>query len=110
MLKFPIAKTTEIDNVKEIKRSKMFHLNSSDYQSLQNGSILKLNLMTELKTSFPINFAFDPSPLDKDLGLICAAVILLGLYVLIIWELVHRTFAAMIASTMAIGNYSYLVD
>jgi Na+/H+ antiporter NhaD/arsenite permease-like protein len=41
--------------------------------------------------------------MDKEQGIIYAAIVLLGLYVLIIWEIVHRTFAAIVASTMAIG-------
>lgn len=106
--KFPVASMSEIDSAKEIKRSKTIYLNDTVYQNVhQNVSFLKLNLLTGLKTSFPVNFSYDPSPLDKDLGLLLAAIVLLGLYILIIWELVHRTFAAMIASTMAIGKYSF---
>lgn len=104
VLKLPIAEMSQIDNVKEMKRSITIALNDSDYLRLhQNMSVLKVNIMTKLKTSFPVNFSYDPSPLDKDLGIILATLVLLGLYVLIIWELVHRTFAAMIASTLAIG-------
>jgi P protein len=106
VFKFPIAELSQLDTVKEIKRSKVIHLNDSDYQSLhQNMSVLTLNMLTHLDTSFPVNFWYDPSPLDKEVGIIFAAIILLGLYVLIIWELVHRTFAAMIASTLAIGKF-----
>lgn len=105
LLKFPIANMTWMDQVKEIKRSEVIYLNDSDYESLhQNKSALRVNLYTELETSFPVNFSYDPSPLDKDLGIILATIVLLGLYVMIIWELVHRTFAAIIASTMSIGK------
>lgn len=103
--RIPVAPTSELDNVKENRRSKTIYLDQPDYQSIhQNASLLSLNLWTNVKTSFPVNFSYDPSPLDKDLGLILAAIVLVGLYVLIIWELVHRTFAAWIASTMAIGK------
>lgn len=105
LFKFPIVDISQLDTVKEIKRSKIIHLNESDFESLhQNKCVLTLNLYTELPTSFPLNIAYDPSPLDKDLGIIFATVVLMGLYILIIWELVHRTFAAMIASTLAIGE------
>lgn len=105
LLKFPIANMTWMDQVKEIKRSEVIYLNDSDYESLhQNKSALRVNLYTQLETSFPVNFSYDPSPLDKDLGIILATIVLLGLYVMIIWELVHRTFAAIIASTMSIGK------
>lgn len=104
VLKLPIADISELDSVKEMKRSSTINLNESDFQSLhQNMSVLKVNLFTKLKTSFPVTLSYDPSPLDKDLGIILATLVLLGLYVLIIWDLVHRTFAAMIASTLAIG-------
>lgn len=106
VLKFPIAEMSQLDSVKQIKRSKIIHLNDSDYQSLRhNMSVLTLNMLTHLDTSFPVTFSYDPSPLDKEIGIIFAAIILLGLYILIIWELVHRTFAAMVASTLAIGIF-----
>lgn len=104
MLKLPIAEDLFFDKAKEIKRSKTIPLNVSDFESLhQNKSVLRVNLLTELDTSFPVSLCYDPSPLDKEVGVILATVVLLGLYVLIIWELVHRTFAAIIASTLAIG-------
>lgn len=103
--KFPVVNISDMDSVKEIKRSKTIELRYSDYDSFKrNNSVLKLNLITNFDASFPVNFAYDPSPLDKDLGIIYATIVLLGLYVMIIWELVHRTFAAIIASTMSIGE------
>jgi P protein len=106
LFKFPIKEAAKIDTAKEIKRSKSIYLNETDFENLQqNLSTLKVNLFTKLDTSFPVIFCYDPSPLDKDLGLILAAVVLVGLYILIIWELVHRTFAAIIASTLAIGEF-----
>lgn len=106
--KFPVVNISDMDSVKEIKRSKTIALKYSDYETFKNNnSILKLNLITNFDASFPVNFAYDPSPLDKDLGIIYATIVLLGLYVMIIWELVHRTFAAIIASTMSIGELHY---
>jgi len=111
ILKLPIASEDQIDTLKEIKRSKTIHLNETDYGViLQNNSVFKVNILTDLDTSFPVNFCYDPSPIDKDLGILLATAVLLGLYVLIIWELVHRTFAAMIASTLAIGKKVSLTD
>lgn len=47
--------------------------------------------------------SYDISPIDKDRAVIYAAIVLIGLYIMIIWEVVNRTFAAIIASTMSIG-------
>lgn len=105
-MKFPVVATAEMDLVKEIKRTKTVPLSYPHYERLHaNKSTLVLNLYSDFNVSFPVNFAYDPSPLDKDMGIIYAAIVLLGLYIMIIWELVHRTFAAMIASTMSIGIF-----
>jgi P protein len=102
---FPVVNISEMDTVKEIKRSKTIALDYKNYEQMkQNKSTLKLNLITNFDSSLPVNFAYDPSPLDKEMGIIYATIVLLCLYVMIIWELVHRTFAAIIASTMSIGN------
>lgn len=105
LLTIPIAEVSQLDTVSEIERSKTIYLDESVHQSLKaNQSVLKVNLMAELPTSFPMGFTYDPAPLNKDVGIILAAVVLLGLYVLIVLELVHRTFAAIIASSAAIGT------
>lgn len=105
LLKLPIANITELDNVKLLKRSSTIYLKEYEYQSLHSDNVsLQINMLTELEISLPVNLSYDPSPLDTDVGLLMAAAILMGLYVLIIWELVHRTFAAIVASTLAIGE------
>lgn len=105
LLKLPIANISELDTVKLLKRSSTIYLEEYEYQSIHsNNASLEINMLTQLDESLAINLCYDPSPLDTSVGLIMAAAILMGLYVLIIWELVHRTFAAMIASTLAIGE------
>lgn len=104
LMKLPLVDASEIDSAKEIKRSKTIALDEADYAViLQDNSTFKVNLVTNLEAGISVNLLYDPSPLDKGLGILFATLILLGLYILIIWELVHRTFAAMVASTMAIG-------
>lgn len=101
-----IANETELDFVEEIERATTIHLNSSDYESLfqDDHAVMKVNLFTQMTTSLPMNFIYDYSPLDEQLGIILAAVVLVGLYVLIVLELVHRTLAAILGSTTAIGE------
>lgn len=104
-LHLPVVTIPEMDSVKELKRSTTINLAYDVYEKLvAKEAVLKLNLITDFDASLPVNFAYDPSPLDVQTGLIYATIVLLGLYVMIIWELVHRTFAAMIASTMSIGE------
>lgn len=99
----------DIDIIPEVKRTHTFILNENMWKDIsQNDTKLQLRISTNLPISIPINLAYDPTPIDKTLGVIYAAVVLFGLYVMIIWEIVHRTFAAMLASTMSIALLAYM--
>lgn len=101
----PIAEESELDHVEEAERHSTIHFEDSDLQSISSHeSTLYVNLYTNLTKTFSMNMLYDPSPLDENLGVILGAVVLVGLYVLIVFELVHRTLAAIIGSTVAIGN------
>ena len=43
-------------------------------------------MKTNMDASFPTAISFDTSPIDTDYGVVYAALVLLGLYVLIILE------------------------
>lgn len=103
--KIPIIKDmNSIDTVDASRKIYVIKLSSNMYNQLQSpNTILRLRLSTNLPISFPVQLAYDPTPIDKNTGVIFAAIVLLGLYVMIIWEIVHRTFAAIIASTMSIA-------
>lgn len=105
ILTIPIVEDIEdIDTAKEVKRSHTFILDQKMFeQSQHNDTILRFSISSNLPISFPINLAYDPTPIDKSLGVIYASIVLFGLYIMIIWEVVHRTFAAMIASTLSIA-------
>lgn len=101
----PIVESIDaIDVSTESRKKHTFHLEPEMWDKIhQNDTLLRLRISSNLPVSFPIDLAYDPTPIDKDLGVIYAAVVLLGLYIMIIWEVVHRTFAAMVASTMSIA-------
>lgn len=94
-----------IDLVPESRQVFLFDIGETAYAKIHSkNAILRVRMQTNnVNHSLPVQFAYDPSPIDKSMGVIYAAILLLGLYILIIWEIVHRTFAAMIASTMSIA-------
>lgn len=110
--KIPIVESLdEIDTAKKNKKSYTFHINTDLYEQIGwNDTVLQLKIASNLPVNFPIDLAYDSSPIDKSLGIIYAAFILLGLYVSIIWEIIDRTFAAMIASTLAIAILAFMND
>lgn len=104
LYQLPVVELADFDNVGELKRTHTLAFNETDFKIIhQTESTLIMNLLTNFNQSFATKFGYDPSPLDKSIGVFLATIVLLQLYVLIIWELVHRTLAAIIASTMAVG-------
>lgn len=89
---------TDLSSSSEVDRDLVFNIDHS-----YTNATLQVHLLTNLNVELPLKFTYDPTPVDTKLGVILAAVVLLGLYVMIIWDIVHRTFAAMLASTMAIA-------
>lgn len=99
-----VDRLEDIDSASELKKSHVFQLHQEMFNQIGNNqTILRLRIRTNLPVSFPIELTYDATPIDKSVGVIYAAIVLLGLYIMIVWEIVHRTFAAMFASTMSIG-------
>lgn len=83
----------DIDTATEVKKAHTFYLDEEMFDKIpQNDTVLRLSIQSNLPVSLPINLAYDPTPIDKSRGVIYAAIVLFGLYVMIIWEVVHRTF------------------
>ncbi|XP_033212029.1 P protein-like [Belonocnema kinseyi] len=68
-----------------------------------SANVISVNMRTNLSITLPVSLAYDLSAINTDYGIVYAAVILLGLYILIIFEIVHRAIAAMLASTMSLA-------
>lgn len=105
----PVVNTELIDYSTELTKKRVFDIDSVVHHKLAtNQTYLRIHMVSNFNANLAINLSYDDSPIDKDVGIIYAAIVLLGLYVMIIWELVHRTFAAMIASTLSIGILAYM--
>ncbi|XP_073836781.1 P protein-like [Musca autumnalis] len=85
-----------------IKKSIIMDLNR-DVSKIHGDTSIALVMTTNVQEILTLKLWFDTSPVDKTLGIPLGSLVLLLLYVLIIWEFVNRTFAAVVASTLAIG-------
>lgn len=93
-----------LDVVPDSKISKTLTLWTVNEARFPNSDLTyRIRFKTNVNKSIPLTVSYDSSPIDKDRAVIYAAIVLIGLYIMIIWEVVNRTFAAIIASTMAIG-------
>lgn len=105
----PIFGADDIDHVEETTNQIVFNIEDETFAKLQNEDVvLRLQMYTNIDTGLPLLFGYDPAPINKNLSVIYAAIVLLGLYVLIVWDVVHRTFAAIIASTLALSVLAIL--
>ncbi|XP_012217012.1 P protein-like [Linepithema humile] len=73
-----------------------------DSETLSRG-ILFIKLHTNSESNLPLSITYDLSPINSDSSIMYAAIILISLYIMIIFEMVHRALAAMLASTMSIA-------
>ncbi|GLV36913.1 hoepel1 [Carabus blaptoides fortunei] len=97
----PLVSEDLIGVVPEVTQKHLFPLNITEQEL--GRSILKVKLKTNLHTMFPVSINYNIQPIDTNHGTIYAALVLLALYILIIFEIVHRTLAAMLASTMSVA-------
>ncbi|KYQ51043.1 P protein [Trachymyrmex zeteki] len=88
------------------KHQKTFHI-KADNRILSQG-IMFINLRSNSESILSLSIGYDPSPINVDIGIPLAAVILIILYILIIFEVVHRALAAMLASTMSVAMLAAL--
>ncbi|XP_052864843.1 P protein-like [Anopheles cruzii] len=109
----PIVHPYLFDSAPIVKEQRLLDIADSNYDALHQahgGGLVRLMIRSNIQASMPVAVNYDQSPVNRDVGVIYAAFVLIFLYVLIIWEIVHRTFAAVIASTLAISILAALND
>lgn len=95
---FPTTKPELFDFTNSSKVPIMFDIGEDNLDQLQmSGEIIQLVIRTNFtktpqqdKQEMPIIFSYDISPINKQIGVIFAAFVLIFLYALIIWEVNKR--------------------
>ncbi|XP_062548616.1 P protein-like isoform X2 [Armigeres subalbatus] len=107
----PIVHPYLFDSAPILRKQHSFDISDNNYERIHTKrSAVRLMLKSNVKASVPIAMRYDHSPVNRDIGVIYAAFVLIFMYALIIWEVVHRTFAVVIASTLAISILAALDD
>lgn len=86
------------------------HIFSLDHHIASQQKDLRVTLKKNTPDGMTVKLLYDPTPIDIHVGAVCAGFVLLMFYILIIYEVVHRTFAAILSSVVAIGLLSALND
>lgn len=70
--------------VKELKKSHTFFLDADAFEQIGENDTTFSLMESNLPVCFSVILAYDSAPIDKSVGIIYAAIILFGLYVMII--------------------------
>lgn len=110
--KVPIVSWDKYDSAPNFVKQHTFHLGPAlEHVNLEDSDIqVRVKFWTNSKEEFPFKVICDTAPMNTDTGAVLAALIIILLYVFIIWEIVHRTFAAVIVSTLSIAVLAALDD
>ncbi|XP_045466865.1 P protein-like [Harmonia axyridis] len=100
--KIPTVTESLIGIVPEISTKRVFVLNETSIVKAKN-YLLQICLGTNLNVNLPISLGYDTEPIDPDAGVVYAGLVLIGLYVVIIFELLHRTVAALFACILSLS-------
>ncbi|XP_050665016.1 P protein-like [Leptidea sinapis] len=73
------------------------------FRMATNSTNSKLRMRTTTSSLIALRFSFTADPLDGNSGVVYAVILLFGLYVLIIFEVINRTMAALIVSTTSLA-------
>lgn len=86
---FPIASPESFDTSNLLKRTISFDIDESDLNKLRDhNELITLVMKSNVDRNFPVLLKYDSSPLNVQIGVVAAALILIFLYVLIIWEVI----------------------
>lgn len=97
----PLFSSELIDYLPDRRRQNTFTLETPTKELF--GDAVAVCMRTNLPISLPVSIGCNLSPVNTDSGFVYAAAILIGLYILIIFEVVHKTIAALMASTMSLA-------
>ncbi|XP_063392474.1 P protein-like [Cydia fagiglandana] len=97
----------ERNNVTKASKTWSIPLHKSTHQRSRtlrlNCSHCALRVRTDARAAVAFTYSYMENPVDDTTGVIYALVLLLGLYILIIFEIINRTMAAVLVSTMSLA-------
>lgn len=104
ILKVSIVDLNHLEQTIGVEIVHRFALNTTDHKF----DSIYLSMSSELAAILPLRFFFIPDAMNSTTGIIVGGIILVGMYVLIVFEICQRCFAAILASTVALATLTIL--
>ncbi|KAF5284147.1 hypothetical protein FQR65_LT00147 [Abscondita terminalis] len=103
----PIVSENLVGIVPEVQQNHVFKLDKFSVEAFSS-CLVRIKMKTNLNANLPLSLAYNVRPINMDNGVVYAALVLIGLYVLIIFDIIHRSIAAIMASTVSVAILSAL--
>ncbi|XP_030380797.1 P protein-like [Scaptodrosophila lebanonensis] len=87
----------------DLKKVKSHFDVSEDEETLKSSELVVDLRLLQSPDTRAVEISFNSHPVDTQKGTIYGAILLVGMYVLIIWEVTDRTFAALLASSTGVA-------
>lgn len=85
--RIPVVEVQDLNTNKLVKKLHIFTLNTEERKNMaDNNGHIKIMMKSNLNVHMPVKLGYDLSPINRELGIIYSAFVLIFLYVLIIWE------------------------
>lgn len=84
--RIPIVSDNLIGIVPEVKHKKLFTLNITEPPPPDHHQIIRIRMLTNMKSNFSISMSYNLQYINFHDGIIYALLVLVGLYILIIFE------------------------
>lgn len=95
----------QLTTVEPIQITKLFEFHHIDANA--KNCTVQIQFRTNINVSFPFLLSYDCLMASKESGIIIAASILVVMYALIVFDVFGRTFATLLASTVAIAVLTF---
>lgn len=93
----------KIDFTEGELRSSVLSLKSNITNETANRTLIAIRMISSSNTTTPFTLSYTLNPVETSTGVIYSCVLLCALYVLIIFELINRTMAALLISTTSLA-------
>lgn len=100
-----LADTKNLDDIHLVERKKLFAL---QYMSAEGSKKLQISMITNLPQPLSLEFYYEPSPINLEVGVVVALLLVVGFYFLLMLDIVHRALAIIVFCTLAISMLALL--
>uniref|UniRef100_A0A0A1WYA4 P protein n=1 Tax=Zeugodacus cucurbitae TaxID=28588 RepID=A0A0A1WYA4_ZEUCU len=97
--------TSDLDSIHLVERTKLFALQSI---SEKGSDKLQISMRTNIPEPLSLEFYYEPSPINLEIGVAIALVLVIGFYILLMLDIVHRALAIIVFCTLAISMLALL--